>query len=180
MTTPVEAALGTAKRPGIAAFMGIIVFGGMLWKRANRYGAFVAVILSFGLYYYLNYQAAGKLALVYKWAPEPFGWAMLAGFGSLILVSLLTKPEEKTRIDRFFDNQARISDAPDLVPGQAKPLAAAEGKDLLLLDAPGWFTTARWTGFLRRYREDLIGFVLAWAVVAALILFAWALMQLGK
>jgi len=55
----------------IAAFMGIIVLGGILWKRANRFGAFAAVIVSFGLYYFLNYQESGKLLLVYKWKPEP-------------------------------------------------------------------------------------------------------------
>ncbi len=33
----------------ISAFMGIMIFGGILWKRANRYGAFQAwfLLLSF-------------------------------------------------------------------------------------------------------------------------------------
>ena len=39
----------------IAAFMGIMVFGGNLWKRANRYGAISSVITSFLAYYYLYY-----------------------------------------------------------------------------------------------------------------------------
>ncbi|MGA2616736.1 MAG: hypothetical protein ABSF26_03945 [Thermoguttaceae bacterium] len=38
----------------------------------------------------------------------------------------------------------------------------------------------RWHGFFRRYREDLLGFLLAWGVVGLLLLAAWGLMQIGK
>ena len=40
--------------------------------------------------------------------------------------------------------------------------------------------TARWRGFFRRYREDLAGFLLAWATVGLLILAAWLLMQIRE
>ncbi len=33
--------------------------------------------------------------LVYKWLPGPFGFAMLLSFSTLVLVSLLTKPEDR-------------------------------------------------------------------------------------
>ncbi len=162
----------------IAAFMGIIVLGGILWKRANRFGAFAAVIVSFGLYYFLNYQESGKLLLVYKWKPEPFGWAMFAGFAAFIFLSLLTRPENDERITQFFDRMLRRSDVePDPATGK-KPLAAKYGHDLIFLDLPGWFTRERWRGFFKRYREDLVGFVLAWAFVGFLILLAWGLMQI--
>jgi len=46
--------------------------------------------------------------------------------------------------------------------------------------AQWWFSAARWRGFSRRYREDLFGFLLAWAVVGLLILSAWLLMRIGK
>jgi Na+/proline symporter len=39
----------------IAAFMGIMFMGGILWKRANRYGAFTGTVSAFALYYALNY-----------------------------------------------------------------------------------------------------------------------------
>ena len=154
--------------------------GGILWKRANRYGAFAAVIISFGLYYYLNFQNTGELLLVYKWKPEPFGWAMLAGFASLIFVSLIGKPENKERMEHFFDNMRRVSDAAGLAVGQEKPLAADHGKDLVFLDLPGWLRADRWQGFFHRYREDVLGFFYAWAVVGMLILLAWSIMQIGK
>jgi len=69
----------------IAAFMGIMIFSGFMWKRANRYGAITGVVSAFILYYYLNYLDVGTLEIVYKWKPEPFGWAMLVGFIVLIV-----------------------------------------------------------------------------------------------
>lgn len=161
----------------IAAFMGIMIFGGILWKRANRYGAISGVAAAFIVYYLLNYWQTGVWEIVYHWEPDLFGWAMLAGFGLLILVSLLTKPEDAERIDKFFDNMLRLSDEDRKINGQ-KPLAAEFGHDLLLLDLPSWFTAERWKGFLLRYREDWTGFLYAWLFVGGLILFAWAILQI--
>ncbi|NLP09994.1 hypothetical protein GX408_06300, partial [bacterium] len=159
----------------IAAFMGIMIFGGILWKRANRYGALVSVIMSFGLYYGLNHHLTGKWLLVYSWQPAPFGAAMLAGFICLIVVSLLSKEEEPKRIDAFFDNMQRLSDR-----GIPKPLAKEHGQDLIFVDLPGWFTRERWQGFVQRYREDWAGFLLAWLVVGCTVALAWGIMQLGR
>jgi len=161
----------------IAAFMGIMIFAGILWKRANRYGAIFGVASAFILYYYLNYMNTGVWEIVYKWQPAPFGWAMLAGFTILILVSLLTKAEDPEKINKFFDNMQRLSDEDRIKNGQ-KPLAAELGHDLLLLDLPSWFTAERWKGFTKRYREDLVGFLYSWLFVGALILLAWAILQI--
>ena len=162
----------------IAAFMGIMIFGGVVWKRANRYGAFASVLSSFVLYYYLNYVHSGTLEIVYKWRPEPFGWAMLLGFAMLIFVSLITKAEQTEKIDSFFDNMLRLSDEDRIKNGQ-KPMAAEMGHDLLLLDLPSWFTKERWKGFPGRYKEDLLGFLFAWLFVGGLILIAWGILQIG-
>jgi Na+/proline symporter len=164
----------------IAAFMGIIVLGGILWKRANRYGAFAAILIAFGLYYILNYLNTGTLLLVYKWQPAPFGWAMLAGFSALILFSLITRPEAEDKISLFFDNMNRLSEAPPDPQTGKKPLARYFGKELLFVDLPGWFNKKRWQDFFQRYKEDLLGFVLAWGVVGILILIAWGIMQIGS
>ena len=161
----------------IAAFMGIMVFGGMLWKRANRYGAFFGSAISFVVYYILNYQETGVLEIVYKWKPAPFGWAMLAGFAIFIVISLLTKPEDPKQIKEFFDNMDRLSDAKELNKDGKKPLAALYGQALILLDLPGWFTKERWENFSFRYREDWQGFLLATGFVGFLILIAWLVIQ---
>jgi len=123
-----------------------------------------------GLWAFLK---TGDLQLVYKWTPGPYGWATLIGFGLFVLVSLLTRPEDRGQIEQFFDKMRYTSDEPGT-------LAAERGQDMLLLDLPGWFTAERWQGFFRRYREDLIGFLLGWATVGGLILLAWAILQIGK
>jgi Na+/proline symporter len=154
----------------ISALLGIMFMGGFLWRRANRWGAAASIVAAFVVYYAAHYFASGQLLLVAAWKPGPFGWAMLAGFVAFVLVSLATRPESPEMIDRFFGKMQAPGDEP----------SAAEGQDLLLLDLPGWLTAARWRGFFRRYREDVLGFVLAWGVVGLMVLVAWALMQIGK
>src|SRR5690606_8115023 len=78
----------------IAAFVGIIFLGGVIWKGANRYGAAAAIVVALGSYYWINFVNTGELMLVYKWMPAPFGWAMLLGFAAFFIVSLVTKPED--------------------------------------------------------------------------------------
>ena len=162
----------------LAAFMGIMFLGGIIWKRANRYGAAAAVIVSLSVYYTVNLLTTGDLMLVYKWKPGPFGIAMLSGFLMFWLVSMITKPEDRERIDSFFDNMRRKSDAKKPGTDGKKPLAELSGDDLLLLDLPGWRNKKRWLNFFRRYREDLAGFLLSWVVVGLLILLAWGILRI--
>jgi Na+/proline symporter len=162
----------------LAAFMGIMFLGGIVWKRANRYGAAAAVLASLLVYYIINYITTGELMLVYKWKPGPFGIAMLSGFLMFWLVSKLTKPEDPKRIDAFFDNMKRKSDASQPGEDGKKPLAELTGDDLVLLDIPGWGKRERWINFFKRYREDLAGFLLSWIVVGLLILLAWGILQI--
>jgi len=120
------------------------------------------------------FAATGDVKLVYPWNAASFGWAMLAGFVTLMVVSLSTRPEDETRIASFFDKMRRSSDEDAVSPDGQRPPAAGHGKDLLLLDLPSWLTPGRRRGFFKRYREDLIGFALGWAAVGLLILTAWA------
>jgi Na+/proline symporter len=163
----------------IAAFVGIIFLGGVLWKRANRHGALAAVIISFSVYYILNFFYFNDIQLVYKWQPALFGWAMLAGSLAFVLVSLLTKPEKKEAMDEFFLKMRLSTDPEDKNQDGSKKTAVETGKDLLLLDITGWMRLSRWKGFFVRYKEDLGGFMLSWGFVGALILLAWAIMQIG-
>jgi len=162
----------------LAAFMGIIFLGGIIWKRANRFGAAAALIISISIYYISNFISVNELMLVYKWKPAPFGWAMLSGFFGFWLVSILTKPEDNDKNEAFFDNMRRKSDASEMGKDGKKPLASETGDDLILLDLPSWGSKERWSNFFKRYREDLIGFFLSWLVVGALILLAWGILQI--
>jgi len=160
----------------IAAFMGIIFFGGFMWKRANRVGAIAAVSFAFLSYYLINFMETESLQLIYSWKPAPFGCAMLICFLALIIGSLLTKPEpeEQTRI--FFDKMEHLSVADS--PQGEKIEAGTVGAAMIFLDAPGWLSKTRWTNFWSRYREDVGGFVVAWAMVALLLAIAWGVLQI--
>jgi Na+/proline symporter len=162
----------------LAAFMGIIFLGGVLWKRANRFGAAAAVGVSLAAYYASNFFMTGEILLVYRWEPGPFGISMLSGFFVFWLVSKLTPPEKSERIESFFDNMRRKSDSEKPGNDGGKPMAYLSGEDLLLLDLPGWSKKERRKNFFKRYREDLVGFILSWVMVGFLILLAWSIMQI--
>jgi Na+/proline symporter len=195
----------------IAALFGVMILGGILWRRANRYGAAAATLVAFLSYYAALYLTTcapgtaakpsdlstafaslwasdnvwahlqtGTLMLVYKWLPGPFGFTMLMSFSTLVIVSLLTKPEDAARMEAFFDRMRRSTDLENMPTGQPKPLAADRGEELILLDVGTWFTAARWRGFFRRYREDLTGFALAWLTVGLMVSLAWVVMRIGR
>ena len=42
----------------------------------------------------------------------------------------------------------------------------------------GWLEKERWQGFFKRYREDWLGFLLAWVFVGVLVFIAWLILQL--
>lgn len=155
----------------IAAFMGIMIFGGIMWRGANRYGAGAGVLVAFILYYILNYLDTGILQLVYKWTPEPFGWAMLAGFITLVLISKLTPAEPSAALASFFEKMHRHSDQKEGEP-------TIQDKELILLDINEWFSKERWSNFSKRYKTDFFGFLFAWTFVAGLILLAWLILQI--
>lgn len=164
----------------IAAFIGIIFLGGIIWKRGNRYGAMAAIIVSLGSYYWINFADTGQLMLVYKWQPAPFGWAMLWGFLAYFVFSIFTPAEDAQQIEAFFDKMRRKSDADSIGPDGKLPMARDTGDDLLLLDLPGWRKKERWQNFFHRYREDLVGFVLSWVFIGLIILLAWGILQIGR
>jgi hypothetical protein len=127
-----------------------------------------------------EFLGSGQLMLVAHWKGGPFGCAMLAGFAAFVVVSLTTRAESSERIARFFEKMRHSSDNLDSLATRCGTRTAASGKDLILLDLPGWLTADRWRGFFHRYREDLLGFVLAWGTVVVLVLMAWGLMQIGR
>ncbi len=163
----------------IAAFMGIMIFGGILWRGANRYGALASVSVAFITYYLINYSAQNQLMLIYKWQPEPFGWAMLAGFVALIVVSKTTGREPEDKLNTFFRRLNTVS-VDDMEGTEKEREAGSKGLALILVDLPGWLQASRRKNFRQRYREDWRGFLLAWLFVGILIIFGWLVIQIGK
>ena len=138
----------------LATFVGISVLGGILWPRANRWGALASLLTSLATNFAL-YRATGQ-RLDY-WDPNVFLAALAAGAMALVVVSLMTAPEPGTATDAFFERLQTSSDAgtrrdPLLLVNLLHLRRAAEGK--------GW----------RAFREDLVGFGVGWAIVAVLVM----------
>jgi len=137
----------------MATYMGISIFGGILWRRANRWGAvaslFVPLVVNFALM-----AASGQR--FDHWDPNAFAISLVTGIAALIVVSYATSPEPATTLDPFF---ARFAEP---VEGTAAP-----GTRLLLADLA--------TGLKKgaSYKEDINGFLIGWALVVVLVGTIW-------
>jgi Na+/proline symporter len=137
----------------MATYMGISIFGGILWRRANRWGAVASLIVPLVVNFSIMYARGERLD---HWEPNVFGISLLSGIAALILISLATQPEKPEVVDPFLD---RFKEP---VEGTAKP-----GTRLLLADLA--------TGLKERghYTEDIKGFAYGWLLVAALVGLTW-------
>jgi Na+/proline symporter len=164
----------------MATFVGISILGGIVWPRANRWGALASLVAAF-VTNFLLYSITGQ-RLDY-WDPNVFLAALTAGIGALVVVSLLTSPEPAGTLASFFDRLRTSSDGEDFrrVASQGPPVAAAPvGRPVIVAagarqDAPLFLVNllrlregAQGRGW-RAYREDLFGFVLGWTVVIVLV-----------
>jgi Na+/proline symporter len=138
----------------LATFVGISVLGGILWPRANRWGALASLLASLATNFVLYWATGQRLD---HWDANVFLAALVVGVGALVVVSLLTSPEPPALIADFFH---RLETPSDEDSGTRRPLLLV---NLLHLrrgaGGRGW----------RAYREDLVGFVVGWGIVVALV-----------
>jgi Na+/proline symporter len=138
----------------MATFVGISVLGGILWRRANRWGALASLLAAFAMNFILYYVTNQRLDY---WDPNVFLAALAAGVVALVAVSLLTKSQPTEDLGSFFERLQTSSDrggaanAPLLLVHALRPGAGAKGR--------GW----------RAYREDLVGFFVGWVAVITLV-----------
>jgi len=136
----------------MATFVGISVLGGILWPRANRWGALASLIGAFATNFLLYYLTGQRLDY---WDPNVFLAALAVGAALLVVVSLMTAPEPVESHGPFFERLRTPSDEkaprPLLLVNLLRPARGSEGG--------GW----------RAYREDLGGFALGWALVVVLV-----------
>jgi len=141
----------------MATFVGISVLGGLLWPRANRWGALASILSALTANFAL-YAATGRR--LDHWDPNVFLSALLVGVAALVGVSLLTRPEPAAEIQSFFDRLQTSSDDSGPDAGAARPLLLVNLLHLRRAAAGrGW----------RIFREDLAGFAIAWILVLALV-----------
>ena len=138
----------------LATFVGIGVLGGILWRRANRWGALASLLGALATNFLLYYVTGERLD---HWDPNVFLAALTVGTIALVVVSLMTSPEPADALTSFYDRLRTPSDertvtGPLLLVNLLRLRSGAGGQ--------GW----------RAYREDLSGFVLGWVIVLALVL----------
>ena len=138
----------------LATFVGISVLGGIVWPRANRWGAMASVLSALAMNFLLYYLAGQRLD---RWDPNVFLAALCTGVVALVVVSLLTDPEPAERTDAFFERLQTSSDDPD-----------AADRPLFLVNVLHLRAAAAGHGW-RAYREDLGGLAVGCGLVAALV-----------
>ena len=143
----------------LATFMGISVLGGIVWRRANRWGA-LASLLSALATNFLLYSLTGQR--LDHWDPNVFLAALVVGILALVIVSLLTAPEPSAATEDLFRRLEVSSDEDDAHASDSsvRPLLLVNLLHLRRAAGPGG---------LRTFREDLNGFALGWLVVIVLV-----------
>jgi Na+/proline symporter len=150
----------------LATFVGISVLGGIVWRRANRWGALASIVCALATNFVL-YSLKGQ-RLDY-WDPNVFLAALVVGITALVVVSLVTAPEPAPAVESFFERLERSSDGDHDPEGPAiRPLLLVN-----LLHPRRAAAGTLW----RAYRGDLAGFAVAWILVIALVAATAALLS---
>jgi Na+/proline symporter len=160
----------------LATYMGISVVGGIVWRRANRWGALASLVVSvavnFGLY-------AWRGERLDHWDANVFLVSLLAGILAMVLASRLTPPEPRERMESFFGRLESPAEGPQGAVDPSPPdeetrrRVAAEGRQSLLVNLLSPRRGAAGVGFWRAYRDDLGGFLLGWCWAVGLVVVTW-------
>lgn len=159
----------------LATYIGISLLGGLIWRRANRYGALASFATALAVNFGMHAAVGSRLD---TFDPKVFGCALVGGVVALIVVSLLTPPEG-ANAQALLDRLDTPPDLEDQPVAQARVESARRGEQLLLPNLLHLRAAAHGQPFTRAYRQDLRGFLIAWIVVAAMIGGAWLLLQVG-
>ncbi len=177
----------------LATYMGISMVGGIVWKRANRWGALASLLVALFTNFLLYYQLGERLD---HWDANVFLAALLAGTAALVIVSLLTEEEPGAKTDSFYgrlqhpaeaatpgEDEAPVSaarglDAPELNDPRPSARAAAEGKQSLLVNLLQPLRGSAGFGFWKAYGTDLRGFAHGWILAVGLVIGTWLLFRL--
>ena len=142
----------------LATFVGISVLGGIVWRRANRWGALASLLGALATNFVLYYMTGQRLDY---WDANVFLAALLVGILALVIVSLLTQPEPEAELESFF---GRLETSSDVAPGASQ----SSKHPLLLVNLLRLREASAGRGW-RAFRDDLDGFMLAWVLVILLV-----------
>ena len=173
------------------AYLGVAFWFGVIWKRANRYGAWASFIVMIIVSVYTE--------KVLDWSlPYQILAYLPVGVITMWVVSLLTRPEPAEKLREFYtlldtpvgeesklraagvemklegvsEGRGDAEKRPWFLPGKG---ASKESDGLILVDLLSLRKRFSW----KRYRVDIIGFSVATAIVLFLLAFMVFLGNLG-
>ncbi|HUZ45662.1 MAG TPA: sodium:solute symporter family protein [Terriglobia bacterium] len=180
----------------MATFVGISIVIGIVWKRANRWGAAASVLAAFSTNFFLYHVKNERLDY---WDPNIFLAALTAGVLGLVLVSLWTRPEPESKLTHFMGQLQASTDMPPQLSADSaaavqdlgqqtasNPVltiepslwAAENGRQLLMVNLLHLRRGACGVGFLKAYREDVKGLAIGFALSIGLIFGVWLLLRM--
>jgi len=143
----------------LATFMGISVLGGIIWRRANRWGALASLVSALATNFLLYSLTGQRLD---HWDPNVFLAALIVGIVALVVVSLLTAPEPAAATDDLF-RRLQVSSDEDRAHETGSTV-----RPLLLVNLLHLRRAAGSAGW-RIFREDVNGFAIGWLIVVVLV-----------
>jgi Na+/proline symporter len=158
----------------MATFFGISILAGVVWRRANRWGALMSIVVSMGVNFAGHAIARHRLD---HWDPTIFIVALVLGVLTLVMVSLLTTPEPGGSLERFFAQLQTPSDSGETTVSPAT--AAQHGRQLILVNLLDLRAGAHGTGLLIAYRADLRGLFNGSVLVCTLVALVWLWIRFG-
>ncbi|NOY79737.1 MAG: sodium:solute symporter family protein [Kiritimatiellaeota bacterium] len=161
----------------IAPMLGIAFWLGLFWRRATTAGAWASTLAGFGTWFLTtrSFFVAALAGLPWRVVVDKGGaptmslpWQMVfyitAGVFSGVVVSRLTRPEPDDKLDRFYELVRTPVNAAE--PEPAQPCTLPEGIEPV--PARPLFKHSSFEICVPS-RTSVVGFLVAWAVVAALI-----------
>jgi len=156
----------------MSAFIGVGFLGGIIWPRANRWGAISSLIAAVSVDLWSYHRMHQRLD---SWDPNVFCLSLGVGVVMLVVVSLLTPAESDVAIAEFTAKLQTPSVGEDATDSTAD--AAETGEQLLLVNILNLRAGARGRGFFHAYRVDLIGLAKGVMLVLVLIAATWFLFR---
>ncbi len=176
----------------VTAYLGIAFWFGVIWRRANRYGAWASSISMAAASLYTD--------LVLGWSlPEQILLYLPVGIVMMWVVSFFSRPEPKEKLRQFYmlldtpvgrEQRLRDANVEIKLEGRSEPSTSQKFKEskfdkilrdtetedgLLIVDFLSLKKRFTW----KRYRIDIIGFLTATGIALFLILSAMWLANIG-
>lgn len=174
----------------ISSMMGIAFWLGLFWRRTTGAGAWAATLTALGVWWLTGQQFfvsllagcpwADSLRLVTEQAPGKLEiylpWQMIfylaSGFLAGIVVSLFTKPIPKERLDRFY----ALLRTP-VKPGERVEAPCTLPVGAVVPEKRTFFPGTNWEIPIPT-RTSVVGFLVGWGCVVAIILLVYFIMNL--